>query len=122
MKEPGEPAGFTAFDVTKSPNLEQLKGVLKLQDGTSVRALQWNEKLEHITLGFGTAKDIPAKPSSIKVFGYATDNKGVEAFVLEVNGSTTAPDGRTYHITRSLAEGRKAMESNDVIRTTAGDR
>ena len=36
--------------------------------------------------------------------------------VVEIDGSTRRPDGSTYHITWSLADGRKAKESNDVIR------
>jgi hypothetical protein len=40
----------------------------------------------------------------------------VQAMVVEIGGSSRRPDGGTYHITWSLAEGRKARESNDVIR------
>jgi hypothetical protein len=35
--------------------------------------------------------------------------------VVRIGGSTDRPDGGTYHITWSLAEGRDAKESNDVI-------
>jgi hypothetical protein len=35
--------------------------------------------------------------------------------VVQVEGSSERPDGGTYHITWSLAPGRKAVESNDVI-------
>jgi hypothetical protein len=34
---------------------------------------------------------------------------------VELNGTTARPDGGTYHITWSLAPGRDARESNDVI-------
>jgi hypothetical protein len=40
----------------------------------------------------------------------------VEAMVVQIDGTTDRPDGSTYHITWSLAEGREAVESNDVIR------
>jgi hypothetical protein len=39
----------------------------------------------------------------------------VEALVVELNGSTKRPDGNTYHITWSLAEGRKPVESNIYV-------
>ena len=50
------------------------------------------------------------------VVGVADDGAGVQALVVEIGGSTRRPDGSTYHITWSLAEGREAVESNDVIR------
>jgi hypothetical protein len=36
--------------------------------------------------------------------------------VVSLDGSTDRPDGSTYHITWSLGPGRKARESNDVLR------
>ncbi len=36
--------------------------------------------------------------------------------VVRIDGTTDRPDGSTYHITWSLAKGRRAKESNDVIR------
>ena len=36
--------------------------------------------------------------------------------VVRIGGTTDRPDGSTYHITWSLTPGRKAKESNDVIR------
>ena len=35
--------------------------------------------------------------------------------MVRLDGTTDRPDGSTYHITWSLAEGRGARESNDVI-------
>ena len=35
--------------------------------------------------------------------------------MVRLNGTTDRPDGSTWHITWSLAEGRRAQESNDVI-------
>ena len=35
---------------------------------------------------------------------------------VSIAGTTDRPDGSTYHITWSLAPGRRAKESNDVIR------
>ena len=36
--------------------------------------------------------------------------------MVELDGTTDRPDGSTYHITWSLGAGRKARESNDVLR------
>jgi hypothetical protein len=41
----------------------------------------------------------------------------VEARVVAIDGSTGRPDGRTYHMTWSLGPGRRAKESNDVLRS-----
>jgi hypothetical protein len=35
--------------------------------------------------------------------------------VVRIAGSTERPDGGTFHITWSLANGRRAVESNDVL-------
>jgi len=50
------------------------------------------------------------------VVGVADDGAGVQALVVEIGGTTARPDGSTFHITWSLADGREAVESNDVIR------
>ncbi len=50
------------------------------------------------------------------VVGVADDGAGVQALVVEIGGTKRRPDGSTYHITWSLAAGREAVESNDVIR------
>lgn len=71
---------------------------------------------DHVTFGReGEAPDMP-EASQAAVVGRADDGAGVEALVVEVAGTTDRWDGSTYHITWSLAEGRKAVESNDVIR------
>ena len=51
-----------------------------------------------------------------RVIGRTDDGNGVQALVVELNGTTNRPDGSTYHMTWSLGPGRKAQESNDVIR------
>ena len=55
-------------------------------------------------------------PVTCRIVGRADDGTGVEALVVEIDGATDRPDGSTYHITWSLEPGRKARESNDVIR------
>jgi hypothetical protein len=53
--------------------------------------------------------------------GRADDGDGVEAMVVALDGSTDRPDGSTFHITWSLAPGRRARESNDVLKERGWD-
>ena len=71
----------------------------------------------HVTLKAGVRPDHPL-PSDAEGFaiGVADDGVGVQALVVEIGGSTRRPDGSAYHIAWSLGAGRKAAESNDVIR------
>lgn len=52
-----------------------------------------------------------------RVVGYAVNEAGVEALVVEVNGSTERPDGKTYHITWSIDReaGFKPVSSNTLL-------
>lgn len=74
---------------------------------------------DHVTLlsnGVGgAAADPPGPVSQARIVGRADDGAGVEAMVVEIDGGTARPDGSTWHVTWSLAEGRAARESNDVI-------
>lgn len=72
---------------------------------------------DHVTLAAGLDADhsLPTVDSG-EIVGTADDNAGVQAMVVRIGGTTDRPDGSTYHITWSLADGRKAVESNDVIR------
>jgi hypothetical protein len=72
---------------------------------------------DHVTLQSGLPSR-PALPSATEaeVVGIADDGAGVQALVVEIGGTTDRPDGSTYHITWSLADGRKPVESNQVIR------
>lgn len=71
---------------------------------------------DHVTLRYGTDKDtsLPAATDA-EVVGIADDASGVEALVIAIAGRTERGDGSHFHITWSLADGRKAKESNDVI-------
>jgi hypothetical protein len=71
---------------------------------------------DHVTLRSKAAEDaaLPDEPDC-EIVGRADDGEGVEAMVVRIDGTTDRPDGSTYHITWSLAEGRHAKESNDVI-------
>jgi hypothetical protein len=71
---------------------------------------------DHVTLETD-AENKPLPPNvEARIVGHADDGKGVEAMVVALDGSTDRPDGSTFHITWSLADGRRAKESNDVIR------
>jgi hypothetical protein len=71
----------------------------------------------HVTLRSGVPESEPLAPDVTAVIvGEADDGKGVQALVVEIDGTTDRPDGSTYHITWSLADGRDAKESNNVIR------
>jgi hypothetical protein len=76
---------------------------------------------DHVTLkvaGGGDASQPPAARAG-RVVGIADDSRhgpgGVQALVVEIDGTIDRPDGSTYHMTWSLGPGRKARESNDVI-------
>lgn len=70
---------------------------------------------DHVTFGpAGESEDMP-RASSARIVGRADDGEGVEAMVVAIDGSTDRPTGGTYHVTWSLAPGREARESNEVI-------
>ena len=58
---------------------------------------------------------MPREPDA-RIVGRADDGNSLECLVVELDGTTDRPDGSTYHITWSLGPGRKARESNDVLR------
>ena len=74
----------------------------------------------HATFQYGVNDDSPLPDAtSGRVVGHAYDLRGVQALVLEIEGSVRRPDGWIYHITWSLdrAAGRKPVESNAVLRS-----
>lgn len=72
---------------------------------------------DHVTLKFGAsdATPLPSENSGV-VVGEADDRAGVQALVVRIGGTTDRGDGSYFHITWSLGAGRRAKESNDVIR------
>jgi len=74
-----------------------------------------NVVADHVTLRHAPEDEPLPDEAEAEIVGRADDGAGVEAMVVRLNGTTDRPDGSTYHITWSLAEGRKAQESNDVI-------
>ena len=77
------------------------------------------ERLEadHVTLRPGATPETPLpREVEARVVGRADDGKSLECLVVELDGTTDRPDGSTYHITWSLGLGRRAVQSNDVLR------
>lgn len=73
----------------------------------------------HVTLQYPAVKP-EFDPSQVKVMirviGHVDDDS-LEALVVEVNGQSIRPDGKTFHCTWSMdkAKGRKAAQSNVLI-------
>ena len=77
-----------------------------------------NVVADHVTLRVGAGPDtpLPKKPDDARVIGRADDGRSLECLVVEIDGTFDRPDGSTYHITWSLGAGRRAVQSNDVLR------
>jgi hypothetical protein len=72
---------------------------------------------DHVTLRAHVESKAKLPPATVGVIvGRSDDGQGVEAMVVQIDGSADRPDGSKYHITWSLGPGRKAVESNDVIK------
>ncbi len=78
---------------------------------------------DHVTLRSDATSDtpLPEGPRSSNVVGRADDGEGLECLVVEIDGTTDRPGGSTYHITWSLGPGRRARESNDLLRDRGWD-
>jgi hypothetical protein len=80
-----------------------------------------NAVADHVTLEADAAgKPLPPAVEA-RIVGRADDGRGVEAMVVSIDGTTDRPDGSTYHITWSLGPGRRAKESNDVLKDHGWD-
>lgn len=69
----------------------------------------------HVTLKFGDETAQPPGEVTAEIIGEADDGVGVQALVVAIDGDARRPDGGTFHITWSLADGREARESNRLI-------
>lgn len=78
---------------------------------------------DHVTLKVGASAGtpLPRQPATALIVGHADDGESLECMVVELDGTTDRPDGSTYHITWSLGRGRKARESNDLLRDRKWD-
>lgn len=78
---------------------------------------------DHVTLNAGANAETPLpRQFDAEIVGRADDGESLECLVVAVGGTTDRPDGSTYHITWSLGPGRKAKESNDVLRDRGWER
>jgi len=71
---------------------------------------------DHVTLRYGTdaRTELPTEHAGA-VIGEVDDGAGVQALVVAIGGRSERSDGGHFHLTWSLANGRKAKESNEVI-------
>ena len=77
---------------------------------------------DHVTLRVGATPETPLpRKGEAQIVGRVDDGASLEALVVALDGTTDRPDGSTYHITWSLGPGRKARESNDVLRDRGWD-
>ncbi|HZG07884.1 MAG TPA: hypothetical protein VEZ70_02780 [Allosphingosinicella sp.] len=77
-----------------------------------------NPVADHVTLRSRVPRtDALPGPVHGEIVGKVDDGRGVEAMVVRIDGTTDRPDGSTYHITWSLGAGRRAVESNDALRS-----
>ena len=76
----------------------------------------------HVTLKTEAEREPEPEAVRAQIVGRTDDHSGVEAMVVSIDGTTDRPDGSTYHITWSLGDGRRARESNDVLRKCGWDR
>lgn len=73
---------------------------------------------DHVTLASRKAgpRPVPVATRGL-IVGYVDDGEGLEALIVEIDGTTDRPDGSTFHITWSLdrARGRAPVQSNEVL-------
>ncbi len=104
MAKPGSVIGWTLDETERASLLTQYPPRFA------------NLVAHHVTLATDAQdRDLP-QPARAAIVGRTDDEQGVEAMVVTIDGDTGRPDGSTFHITWSLAEGRRARESNDVLK------
>lgn len=74
---------------------------------------------QHITYKFPakSTDELPPAAHEARVVGYEDSGDGIEAVVVDINGSTKRPDGKLFHITLSLdrSKGKKPFHSNELV-------
>ena len=76
---------------------------------------------DHVTLRSNAASDPLPGPVEAQIVGRTDHGDSLEALVVAIDGTVDRPDGSTFHITWSLGPGRRARESNDVLRDKGWD-
>ena len=97
--------GYTGYLLTDQARSELLAHIEPMFD---------NVIAHHVTHEFGVYEGMPPDTNTVRVTAMAHNDR-VQAAVVKVNATTQRPDGRTYHITGSVAEGAGAKESNDLL-------
>lgn len=102
--------GYTAYLLPEAERERLLK---------SIKPAYKNVIAHHVTYEFGVDDTHPLPPDVFRasIYGIANDGAGVQTLVVDVNGDGKRPDGKLFHITWSLADGRKAVESNKLLET-----
>lgn len=70
----------------------------------------------HITYEFPNKKNIP-NAQKFEVIGYVSDYS-LEALIVRIDNNEFRPDGKKFHITWSLENDRKPVDSNYLIDET----
>lgn len=74
-----------------------------------------NVYAHHITLVYDVHHAFPLPTTTEgKIVGEIMD-AGVQTLVVEIDGTTIRPDGKTFHITWSLEDGKFPSNSNDIL-------
>jgi hypothetical protein len=104
MAKPGSVIGWLLAEEDRDKLLEQFPP-------------RYENKVAHHVTSKSEAELEPLPPDvRAQIVGRTDDGNGVEAMIVAIGGTTDRPDGSTYHITWSLGEGRRARESNDVLK------
>lgn len=75
-----------------------------------------NVVAEHVTYLYGVTIQTPLPEArSGLIVGEIIDN-GVQALVVEIEGTDIRPDGERFHITWSLNHGRYPAESKELVK------
>jgi hypothetical protein len=89
--------------------LDPVEVALRLQQRPAMHPIV---RLHHVTHAVGT--DEPPMPSQLRFVGHAGDEH-CECYVVQVMGTTTRPDGRTYHATISRTKKVGSEHSNVIL-------
>ena len=104
MAKPGSVIGWLLAEDDRGRLLEQYKPKYE------------KTVAHHVTLKTEAERDPLPHEVRAQIVGRTDDESGVEAMIVAIDGSTDRPGGSTYHITWSLGDGRRARESNDVLK------
>lgn len=69
----------------------------------------------HITHEYGVPESLPPETNQVTIVGYADSGDGIEALVVEVNGSERRHDGKIYHITLSLDPSKYSPKDSNTL-------